>query len=72
MPANALTNPNLGNITAGDVTRLRNAADIFDQVIPVWSADARYSAQVGYISQTRDAMRDLAQQISDYLAVAGT
>jgi hypothetical protein len=72
MPANALTNPNLGNITAGDVTRLKNAADIFDQVIPVWSQDARYSGNLDGLTSTRDQMRVYAQMISDYLAVQGT
>lgn len=73
MPAqNQLTNPTLGNITNADVVRMRNAADIFDQVIPVWSQDERYSGQLDGLTQTRDQLRRFAQEISDYLAVAGT
>lgn len=72
MPVQAITNPNLGNITAGDVTRMRNTADIFDQVIPVWSADARYSGELDGLTSTRDQLIRYAQMISDYLDVQGT
>lgn len=67
-----VTNPNLGNLSNADVTRMRNAADIFDQIIPVWSQDARYSAEIDGLTSTRDQLRRYAQMVSDYLVVQGT
>lgn len=67
-----ITNPNLGNLTSGDVTRLRNAVDIINQIVPVWSQDPRYSPQVDQLTNTAAYLSQLADQVAAYLLVQGT
>ena len=67
----AITNPSLG-LQQGDVTRLRNARDILLQVASVWSADGRYSGQVGAIRGAADLLDEFATEVENYLLVQGT
>lgn len=67
----AVTNPSW-NLSNADVTRLRNARDIVASILPVWSADGRYSPQVPMLEGLRDGLNAVAQMVEDYLAVQGT
>jgi hypothetical protein len=65
-----MVNPATG-LNNADVVRLRNAAAILLQVIPVWDQLPNYAGQVTNLADTAFNVQQLATQIEGYLAVEG-